>query len=389
MKIKLIALAVASLASSAAFAQSTNTIYGIVDVNAASMNSGYGQKLSLGHSGMGASRLGLSGERDLGTGLKAVYVMEAAVSLDNGVVGSGATPNGINNSTPSSGALIGNGSQIFARQVFFGLKNDLGSLTIGRQYTGSYLVAAGTGNSLGAGLFGYSAAFTPLVGGMPTRVNSSLVYSSPKLNGFSTMITLTTGNENNVDTNTVVGATTTNSDAGRGLDAALFYSNGPLNAAVTTWNVANTSFVTVGETDLATKKGVQLAANYDFGFLKIYGTYVKGEISGGNYENVTKTLSKSSAWSLSGSTPVGNKGRVLASYTKMDDESSLNRDANLIGLAYTYSLYEKTTLYASWGKMSNDTNSNYSLANGGDLVGTVNTRGFSPTGFMVGVNMAF
>ena len=281
MQIKLIALAVASLASSAAFAQSTNTIYGMVDANVTSMDSGFGNKFGLGHSGMGATRIGLNGERNLGTGLKAVYVMEAAVSLDNGVVGNGATTNGINNSTPTSGGLIGNGSQIFARQVFFGLKHDLGSLTVGRQYTGSYLAAAGVGNSLGAGLFGYSAAFTPLVGGMPTRVNSSLVYSSPKLNGFSTQITLTSGSENNVDTNTVVGTTTTNSNAGRGLDAALFYSNGPFSAAVTTWNVKNTSFATVGETDLATNKGVQLGANYDFGFLKAYGTYVKGETSGG------------------------------------------------------------------------------------------------------------
>ena len=223
---------------------------------------------------------------------------------------------------------------------------------------------------------------------MPTRLNNSLVYLSPVFSGLTAQFTYTTGSENNVNTNTVVGATTTNASAGRGYDLSLAYSSGPLYAALTTWNLNNASYVTAGETDLATKSGSQIVANYDFGAVKLYGTMASGTIAGGNYENVTKTLSKSSAWSLSGSMPFG-KTRAFLAYSELNDQSSQNKSAQLIGLGMTYSLYEKTTMYASYGKLNNNANASYSLLNSGDLVGNVSTAGVSPTGLMVGLNLAF
>ena len=309
------------------------------------------------------------------------------MSVDTGVVGNGAVTNGVNNTNASSGSLLGNGSQIVSRQAFFGLKNDSGALTIGRQYSGSYGAAA-MGNAMGVGLLGYSAGLVPVVGGMPTRLNNSLVYTSPTFGSLCAQLSYTTGSENNVNSNTVVGTTTTNASAGRGYDVALTYSSAPLYAALTTWSLNNTSYVTAGENDLATKSGSQIAANYDFGSFKLYGNMVSGSIAGGNYENVTKTLSKSTAWSLSASMPLG-KTRTFLSYTELNDQSAQNKSAQLIGLAMTYNLYEKTTLYVSYGKMNNNANASYSLLDSGDLVGNVSTAGVSPNGVMVGLNLAF
>lgn len=364
------------------------TFYGVADVNVSRTNSGFGQKTAIGSGGMPPSRLGVKGEREVAEDLKVIGLAEAGISLNTGVVGNGAVTSGINNSYPSSGGTLGSGSQIFSRQIYAGLSSSkYGSLTIGRQYAGSYNAAA-LGNAMGVGLLGYSGSLLPLVGGMPTRFNNSVVYLTPKFGGFSGHLTYSAGSENNINTNVAVGATTTTSAAGRGYDVAAFYAAGPIYAGVTTWNVLNASFATAGETGLAKKTGVQAFVSYDLKFVKLYATGVQGKISGGNYENVTKTMSKSSGWSVSASAPFG-KHKIYASYTDLDDKSKLNKDAKLFGFGYSYDLYENTKLYAAWGKVDNDTNASYSLADGGDLVGVVSAPGISASGYMVGMNVSF
>jgi hypothetical protein len=174
---------------------------------------------------------------------------------------------------------------------------------------------------------------------------------------------------------------------GRGYDLTVTYAQGPIYAAASTWNIYNTSFA-VGETGLARKKGWQAAASYDFGFIKIVGTYSGAKISGDNYENVTKALSKTSARSPSFSVPFG-KSRVYATYTSFNDESSLDRDTKMYGVAYSYDLYENTKLYAAWGRQANNRNASYSLADGGNLVGNVTKPGTAVMGTLAGIDITF
>jgi predicted porin len=86
MQKKIIALAIAGLASTAAFAQSNVTIYGVVDAayvytgvnggNTLNTNESHSQDTSLIQSGqLDGSRIGLKGTEDLGNGLKAVFVL--------------------------------------------------------------------------------------------------------------------------------------------------------------------------------------------------------------------------------------------------------------------------------------------------------------------------
>jgi predicted porin len=365
------------------------TIYGVADVNVSHSDSGYGSKNNVGSSGMTASRLGLKGEKTLANDIKAVYLMEAGLAFNTGTVGTGTPALGINNTAASNGALTSNGTQFFSRQIYAGLKLPVGTITAGRQYAGSYLVSVSEATAMGAGLFGSSATFLPVVASMPTRFNNSLVYMTPKFAGVSGQLTLTSGAGNNIRGVNGTTSSSTTDQSGRGGDLAVFYASGPVKAAVTAWHVRNASFnPSLGETGLATRKGFQLGGNADVGAARLYATYVQGKIEGGGYERGTKSLSDVTGWSVSAGIPVAG-GTVLASYTRVNDKSLLpNKDAQLGGLAYTYKLQDTTTLYASWGKMLNESSAAYSLSDGGDLVG-VALPGFHPSGFMVGLNQVF
>ncbi|KAB2914813.1 MAG: porin [Dechloromonas sp.] len=362
--------------------------YGIADVNVTSMNSGFGSKVTYGSGGFSSSRLGFTISKPINDDLKAVALGEAGLLYDTGTAGNASVTNGINNTSPSSGGQAGTGPQLFSRQMYAGLSGNFGTATIGRQYTGSYLAAVATGAAKGDGLFGYSGSITPLIGGMPTRLNNSIVYITPKVKGFYGYFTGTSGSENNVNAPTAVGTATTTDKAGRGYDLGIFYTNNAFNAALTTWNLNNASWASAGESGLANKTGWQFAANYDFGVIRLYGNVVSGTISGGNYENVSKTLSSAHAGSLSFLIPFG-KHNFSATYTKLVDESILNKSANLVGVSYWYDLLKDAKLYVSYGKMQNNANATYSLADGGNLVGNVTKPGFDPSGVVAGVNFAF
>lgn len=357
-------------------------------MNVTSMNSGFGSKVTYGSGGFSSSRLGFTISKPINDDLKAVALGEAGLLYDTGTAGNASVTNGINNTSPSSGGQAGTGPQLFSRQMYAGLSGNFGTATIGRQYTGSYLAAVATGAAKGDGLFGYSGSITPLIGGMPTRLNNSIVYITPKVKGFYGYFTGTSGSENNVNAPTAVGTATTTDKAGRGYDLGIFYTNNAFNAALTTWNLNNASWASAGESGLANKTGWQFAANYDFGVIRLYGNVVSGTISGGNYENVSKTLSSAHAGSLSFLIPFG-KHNFSATYTKLVDESILNKSANLVGVSYWYDLLKDAKLYVSYGKMQNNANATYSLADGGNLVGNVTKPGFDPSGVVAGVNFAF
>lgn len=364
------------------------TFYGTLDVNVMSADSGFGSKTSVGTGGMTGSRLGVKGEKALGGDLKAIGEFEAGLAIDTGVVANGAVAAGANATSASTGGLTGTGSQIFSRQAYVGLAGNFGALTLGRQYTASYIAAAGHGSVMGSGFLGNGATMLPSIGGMPTRMNNAIVYKTPTLSGFSGQLSYSTGSENNLAVDTTTGTTVTNDQAGQGYDLGLFYIAGPFTVGLTTWDVNAASYALAGETGLAKKKGAQLVANYDFGFMKLYGSYVSGTINGGNYENVTKTLSSSTGSSVGASFPFG-KNKVYVSYAELNDQSPQSKNANLVGLAYTYEMAPGQKLYASMGKMSNSSKASYSLADGGDLVGNVANAGFSPSAFMVGLNLTF
>lgn len=111
-----------------AFAQSSVTLYGLIDIGINYVNSaqvGHNADGSLaGRSlvsmsdgntrGLAGSRWGLKGSEDLGGGLSAIFTIENGFSLNSGTLGQGGAE--------------------FGRQAFVGLSTSFGTVTAGRQY---------------------------------------------------------------------------------------------------------------------------------------------------------------------------------------------------------------------------------------------------------------
>ncbi|WP_213761582.1 porin [Caballeronia sp. dw_19] len=123
----LVAMAIAGTAASAAHAQSSVTLYGLIDqgfnyVSNVQTGRTGGQlagkqqyAMSDGATGIGGSRWGLRGSEDLGSGLRAIFTLENGFNIDTGGLAQGGLE--------------------FGRQAFVGLANPFGQVTVGRQYS--------------------------------------------------------------------------------------------------------------------------------------------------------------------------------------------------------------------------------------------------------------
>jgi predicted porin len=89
MKKSLIALAVLA-ASGAAMAQSSVTVFGVVDEAVSYTNGGVNWN-GINSGGNATSRIGFRGTEDLGNGLKAVFTLEQGINIDDGTGLGGAS----------------------------------------------------------------------------------------------------------------------------------------------------------------------------------------------------------------------------------------------------------------------------------------------------------
>lgn len=136
MKIKYIAATIAALASGLVHAQSSVTVYGILDVGAR-YSSGLGlsatssPSASTGNTDALASgvdrsgRFGLTGSEDLGGGYKSVFTLETELYGNNGTT----NPN-LGTGKDTSAANV---DKLFERQAFVGLTTPYGQVLFGRQ----------------------------------------------------------------------------------------------------------------------------------------------------------------------------------------------------------------------------------------------------------------
>ncbi|GAA5232813.1 porin [Verticiella sediminum] len=139
----------------AAHAQSSVTLYGIVDVSLEAYNNAPdgagGSKTTTGmrSGGLSGSRWGLRGSEDLGNGMKAIFQLESGFNLGTG---------------------NGDG-RMFQRTAMAGIQAPWGKLTFGRQYTPSFTM-------YGRYVPGaYGAQYEPVPRIMPVRTDNAVLYS--------------------------------------------------------------------------------------------------------------------------------------------------------------------------------------------------------------------
>ncbi|WP_175839130.1 porin [Burkholderia anthina] len=249
----------------ASHAQSSVTLYGVIDEGVMFQNNNEGGKRvfldSL--SGIFGSRWGMTGTEDLGGGLKAIFTLESGINVNSGAFGQGGTA--------------------FGRQAFVGLSSDsLGSLTLGRQYDMIFYFPLPV---TAASMIGGPAATHPgdLDNGANTvRVNNAIRYMSPNFHGFKF------GGEYSV------GGVAGNITANSGYSLGTSYEYGPLKVAAAFEYFKNPTSATAGSgffTDnasgaspvaLSLNKGYKsaqayqtaiVAANYTIGALTLGASY--------------------------------------------------------------------------------------------------------------------
>lgn len=118
-------------AAGTAAAQSSVTLYGVVDAGVLYQNraaTGSGKQVQLATGGRSPSIWGLKGAEDLGGGMKAIFDLESHYSSNSGTLtsGPGFTP------------------QIFRRQANVGLSTNWGTVTLGRHYSPALLGTVST-----------------------------------------------------------------------------------------------------------------------------------------------------------------------------------------------------------------------------------------------------
>lgn len=173
MKKSLLALAALGAFASAAHAQSSVTLYGIIDAGLTYVNNVQGNSLWAMQSGiLQGSRWGLKGSEDLGGGLKTVFQLENGYNVFNGKLGQNQ-----NGSSPSS--------SMFGRQAYVGLSStSFGTVTVGRQYdTIDDYVQPSTLNGNWGAYFSHAGDIDNSDNAY--RVNNSVKYASPSYNGLT------------------------------------------------------------------------------------------------------------------------------------------------------------------------------------------------------------
>ena len=334
---RVIALAVTSLVSGMALAQSNVTVYGIIDVGYV-----YSKSDDLNFSGldtglMSGSRLGFRGTETLGNGLNAVFQAEFGFKADQ---------------FDSKGASAGAGAFNNVRNSWVGLQHaHYGTVSIGRQNSVAFdWVAKGFASDVtvtypsNVDLGKY--AFAQLNTG--DRVNNSIKYSSPNWNGFEVRGIYGFGE--------VVGATTKPGDAS---DAARYgvgarYNSSPIDLAVIYQGIAKNDTVA----NDGSVNGWSLGGSYDFKVIKVFAQYQmesnKSAVSGLS-SDIDKDL-----WTVGVRVPVTAAGTAVFEYADYKaDRNNGTEDVRTKGwgLGWEQAFSKRTTGYASIGYVDNNNQS--------------------------------
>ncbi len=375
MKKTLLVAALATGFAGVAHAESSVTLYGIVDA-------GYGfTKQTLKENGVttaktrdvgarggvqNGSRWGLKGVEDLGNGTSAIFQLESGFDVNNG--------------------RSAQGGRLFGRQAFVGLTGESwGTFTIGRQYNAADSFVAPI-DPFGTG-WRQAAATTTFGSGISTRYDSAIKYVSPDFGGFQFGVGLVqsdnkeegdiiTSSQQVADLTTGVVSTVNTTVDGvqrnklTGVTTGFGYNNGPLQVG------AGFDYVRNKQTLLNRVTGVQtgtnnsikswsLGAAYDFDVVKLHLMYgqTRDGLIGGNedFGLAHDSLVRSSVWNTDGlrvnswlaglTAPVGENGKVMFSYqggrVKNDDVVEGGRvNTHVWSLGYRHALSKRTSVYA-------------------------------------------
>lgn len=411
MKKTLFTLA-ALTAASATPAQSSMTLFGVVDASLSGYTSKSeerhgptqaspfpqgraGARVSrtvLANSGYNSSRLGFRGTEDLGGGLAAHFWLESAIANDDGATG----------------------ISTFGRRSTLSLAGAFGEVRVGRDYTPSFwndavfdpfgpngvgasllLTAQNVNTSGGVGGFGGNTNYV--------RASNSIGYFlPPNLGGFygQAMYAFHENNSYAPGTATPPGVNAVGgvnagvvaaARAGRYMGGRFGYIRGALDVAIGYGSSTAADNFYLGTTDII--KTANLGASYDFGPVKLFG-----ELARVTNARVSETgLGARSSVSLAGyllgvSVPIG-PGLLRAAYQRVKYDqnaapAALDSTANKLALGYVHNLSKRTALYATAARVRNHNGASLTVG-GPAFISNATFASATSTGYDLGVRHAF
>jgi predicted porin len=334
MKKSLVALALMGAFSSAAYAQSSVTIYGTLD--AGINKTTHTANSSVQEGKRDNNKLGFRGVEDLGSGLKALFQLEIRFE-------------------PDTGTIEGVSRPLFQGQSRVGLQGSFGTVRLGRgltslqETTTQYEPWSGMPNVAGFQtdimVGGYRSAVSGsgsdplgLAGNSGNRFANGLWYNSPVYNGFQLNLNMAS-KENNGLTTAIVG---------RGTAAAPQYPIGSL-ASVYPYSASATfsepgaalprySVYAAAERNAVEVKLWSVGAYFrPIPDLKLMANYSKQDL--GSIVAINDTIN---TWMVGANYNIG-PGKVLFGYGQKDPDGSLKWKQLSVG--YEYNLSARTYLY--------------------------------------------
>jgi predicted porin len=360
MKKSLIALAVLA-AAGAASAQSSVTLFGIVDATLAHGHGSVSNKTQLTNSGYNSSRLGFRGTEDLGGGMSASFWLEAGVNNDDG---RGAATNTNNQTTGGAVAGIGGGQGLtFNRRSTVSLAGGWGELRLGRDYNPQFwnLTVFDPFGTNGVGTTQVLNSNSVITGPINVRSSNSIGYFLPgNLGGFYGQVQYYMG-ENNT------GPATEKDGTGAGLRVG--FASGPFNVALAVASTKYATTATAGDV-----KTVNIGGQWDLGMAKIQGEYSRDR-----RESTTELKGRGGL--IGALVPVG-AGEIRAAYS-MYKFTPGDSQAKKLALGYVHNLSKRTAVYATVARVKNTNGSAQALN------GSVTAVNGSSTGYDFGLRHSF
>jgi predicted porin len=361
IKINVAAALLTALGASTAAAQSSVTIYGLLDeglvhtTNANAAGDSITKMPTL--TGSFPSRLGFRGTEDLGGGLQALFTLEAGLLVDTGG--------------------LSQGNRLFGRQASVGLKGNFGTITLGRQINMTF-VSMLKSDVLGPNLFSISS-IDPYI---PNARSDNAVGYFGTFNNVVVGATYSTGR----DSSSAGGPGATNCPGEvAGNAKACRQVTGLLGYETPSYGINAAYDIMYGNTGAA--NGLTSSNNSDRRAM-INGYFKIGEarIGGGVMDRTTRAatgLTESDLYYLGVSYPLTPIVTLDTQVARRDQKHS-DADVTMLVARLTCYFSKRTAVYGALGRMKNGGNSAVSL----DAGGTVGA-GKTQNGLMTGLRHTF
>ena len=347
MKKSSICLAVLMALPALASAQSSVTLYGLVDSGLTFVNNtGKGHVVEADTCGPPSCNLwGLKGKEDLGGGTSAIFTLENGFNIQNGKLGQGGTE--------------------FGRQAFVGLANDQwGTVTLGRQYDPPSLTV-GYFPSSNNFATGYGSHFGDLDNlNQSIRFNNAVKYVSPTWGGLHVEGMFSLGGvAGNFSTNRVWSLAAAYNRGPFAVAAGYLDIQNPATNAGGTGGVyaSNGNYVGslndyVGLQDASSMKVLTIGGSYSIGQATLALNYSHTDLENSQYFVINGFAGagggndfKMDAYEASATyrvTPALLLGAAYIYNAGKADYQNLKPDFQQVNLGVTYALSKRTSLYA-------------------------------------------